>query len=520
MRALPLATSKSTIYGPFGSGHPPLASIRFGEAPSFNIKPHNFAVTGNASSRNSPHQKQKVVLMSEIPQSKPDNIFLSGSIPFLFVKTAIPITIVMLVNGLHTVVDAYFLGKYVGTQALTGVTLMFPLFMVLVALFTLVSNGFASIYARALGANNQRTAKKMIDSSIFLALIVCAVLILFFVTLGFQLALFLTNGTPELAEIGYQYMAILIIGSPLGFILSINIDRLRCEGLLPLMTAVTLSGASLNIFFDWLFVAQFGWGVPGSAYGTLTAQLLSLTALVAYYTLKHRHFSFFKWRPVRFQWNSLLALGIPSSLGYIGVSLMAATVLYAIQLWAGTNYEATAGAYGIVTRVTTLTFLPLLGLSMAFQSIVGNNYGAQNHERTASSIKTAILIALVYCSVVQALYFMFSDQLGFIFVDDTATIAEVARITPIITMVFFLFGPLMITGTFYQAIGDAQRATILLLSRTYLFAIPLTFLLPFFMGEVGIWYSGVIAEFLLLGLTLIVLAAKRKTVPATQIEAA
>lgn len=424
----------------------------------------------------------------------------------------------MLVNGLHTVVDAYFLGTYVGTQALTGVTLMFPLFMVLVALFTLVSNGFASIYARALGANNHRTAKRIIDSSIFLSLIVCALLILFFITLGFKLALFLTNGSSELAEIGYLYMAILIIGSPVGFVLSINIDRLRCEGLLSLMAAITLSSAFLNIFFDWLYVAQFGWGVAGSAYGTLTAQLFSLVAMVTYYTVKHKHLSFFKWRPARFQWKSLLALGIPHSLGYIGVSLLAAATLYALQLWAGNDYETIAGAYGITTRMSTFTFLPLLGLSMALQSIVGNNHGAQNHGRTASSMKTAIIIALIYCSVVQVLYVLFSAKLGSIFVDDPKIIAEVARITPIITMVFFLFGPLMMIGTFFQAIGDAPRASILMLSRTYLFSIPLTFLLPLAAGESGIWYSGVVAEFLLLGLTLVVLATRKSSMAPTPVE--
>ncbi|GHB37786.1 MATE family efflux transporter [Pseudovibrio japonicus] len=449
--------------------------------------------------------------MSEVSSSRPDNIFLSGSIPLLFAKTALPISIVMMVNGLHTVVDAYFLGAYVGTQALTGVTLMFPLFMILVSLFTLVSNGFASIYARAFGANNHRTAKKVIDSSIALALIFCALLILGFLSSGFQLALFLTNGSNELAQIGYQYMAILILGSPLGFVLSINIDRLRCEGLLPLMTVITLSSAVLNIFFDWLYVVQFGWGVAGSAYGTLTAQLLSLFAMVAYYASKHGEASFLKWRPVIFQWKSLIALGVPQSLGYTGVSLSAAITLFAIQLWAGSSYEATAGAFGIVTRMQTFTFLPLLGISMALQSIAGNNHGAQNHERTAQTLRVALIIALIYCGIVQAIYFLLKSQLGAIFVDDATIIAEVTRITPIVTMVFFLGGPLMMIAIFFQAIGDAARSGILMLSRTYLFAIPLTLLVPYAMGETGIWYSTVLAEILTLGLTFIIVLAYKKT---------
>jgi Na+-driven multidrug efflux pump len=77
-----------------------------------------------------------------------NNIYLEGPLPALFARTATPIIVVMGVNGLFTVVDAYFLGAYVGADALTAVTLMFPLYMLLVALSTLVSNGFASVFAR------------------------------------------------------------------------------------------------------------------------------------------------------------------------------------------------------------------------------------------------------------------------------------------------------------------------------------------------------------------------------------
>jgi len=83
---------------------------------------------------------------------KPDNMFLSGSLPILFIKTAAPIILIMMVNGIHTLIDAYFLGEYVGADALTAVTLMFPAFMLMVALSTLVSNGYSSVLARLLGA--------------------------------------------------------------------------------------------------------------------------------------------------------------------------------------------------------------------------------------------------------------------------------------------------------------------------------------------------------------------------------
>ena len=83
------------------------------------------------------------------------NAFLTGSLPSVFARTALPIILITTINGLFAVVDAYFLGAYVGAGALSAVTLIFPGLMMLVALQSLVSNGMASILARELGAGNR-----------------------------------------------------------------------------------------------------------------------------------------------------------------------------------------------------------------------------------------------------------------------------------------------------------------------------------------------------------------------------
>ena len=440
------------------------------------------------------------------------NIYLAGPLPALFAKTATPIILVMGVNGLFTVVDAYFLGAYVGADALTAVTLMFPLYMLLVALSTLVSNGFASVFARLIGGGEHALARNVFGQAVSLALVVCAVLILLFTGLGSLLSLMAANGDTALAAMGHTYIAILIYGSPLVFVLSINIAALRSEGLLSAMAAITLTSALLNIAFDYLFIVELGAGVAGSAYGTLLAQLCSLTAVLLY-RRRTRPGQLDRHRLLigdRSHWGELLALGAPSSLGYIGLSLSAGLTLFCLQLWAADAYAATAGAFGIITRLITFSFLPLLGLSMAFQSIAGNNYGARQSARTNRSIVLAVTVALAYCAAVEAAFLLGRAGIGGIFVDDPAIIAEIGRILPYTVAAMIVFGPLMMIGSYFQAIGDAPRAALLGLSRTYLFALPLTFTLPFWFGEPGIWYAGIVAEFLVLVLTAAVLMHRRR----------
>jgi len=435
--------------------------------------------------------------MSDTPSSQ-ENMFLAGSLPVLFAKTASPIILIMLLNGLFALVDAWFIGVYVSAEALTGVTLMFPVYMLLVALSGLVSSGLASIYARLLGAGQITQAGAIFGQAVLLAGVVCLALSVLFLQIA--------NGSEVLAGFGYSYISIMMFTSPLIFLLTINIDALRCEGLLRTMAAISITSAFLNIGFDYLFVVEMNWGVAGSAWGTALANACSLLAIIAYRILG-KPSPVFRFSNISFGWSGwrdLLALGAPTSLGYIGISLSAALTLYCLQIWS-VSYDSTSGAYGIITRLMTFTFLPLLGLSMAFQTIAGNNYGAESWQRSDQSLRTALVLAVLYCVVVQTGFYLSRDVIGAVFVDDPAIISEVSRILPLATFLLFLFGPLMMISTWFQAIGDAGRAALLGLSRTYLFALPLTFALPFIFGEPGIWYGAIVAEVLVLILTITVL---------------
>lgn len=451
-----------------------------------------------------------------------DNIYLSGSLSVIFAKTAAPIILIMLVNGLFTLVDAYFLGEFVGADALTAVTMMFPLYMLIVALSTLVSSGFSSVLARQLGArrlvhedaNEAETTASLTHAAgvtysqaLVLAALVCAVLVGLFLTVGPNVALMLAKGSHHLADLGLIYIGILVICSPMVFALAISVDTLRCEGKLPFMAAVSLSSALLNIIFNYVLIAIFEWGVAGSAYGTVLAQLVSLSAIILYRRSTRSAFDLarVRVRATTQYWREFLSLGAPQSLGYIGLSLSAAATIYALQIWNTENYNATVAAYGIITRLMTFIFLPLLGLSMAFQTICGNNFGAQLWHRTNGALRLALWMAFVYCAVMQALMLGFRHDLGAVFVSDPDIHAELARILPYMMLLLFLFGPLFMIGTYFQAIGDAPRAAIFTLTRTYGFSLPLIFILPFALAEPGIWISGPMAEMLMLGLTVVVL---------------
>jgi putative MATE family efflux protein len=420
----------------------------------------------------------------------------------------LPIIFVMAVNGALAVADALFLGHYVGPKALAAVTLMFPLYMLMIALTTLVANGMSSRLARHLGAGDIYTAQSDFVAAHGLAITLSFGLIILYFLLGQPMALLLSAGDTELADLGLIYLRITVLASPLMFVLSVNFDALRNEGRVGFMALMGVLVTLANIGFNYVLIARFNMGVAGSAYGTILAQLLSFSIVLTFRLRGKTHL-----RPqtllehrLTSSWGRILALGAPQSLTFIGVALGSAVVIAALQLVDSPRYADTVSAYGIFTRVMTFCFMPLLGLSHAMQTITGNNYGAKAWARSNGSLKIAVVVAFAYCAAVQLVLTVFAQEVGAAFVDDPAVISEVVRVMPIAVSLFILAGPTMMVASYFQAIGDAGRAALLGLSKPFLFAIPLTFILALTIGETGIWLAGPIAEILVLGLLALVLS--------------
>lgn len=437
--------------------------------------------------------------------SSEHNVFLSGWLPAVFARTAAPIILVMSVSGVFAVVDAYFLGAYVGPDGLSAVTLIFPGLMMLVALQTLVASGMASILARKLGAGDREGARETFAAAHALAIVVVLLLYVLYVAVGGRSIDTAAAGAVIVAQNARTFMAITVAFAPIGFFLSLNIDALRCEGRIGFMALVTIASSLLNILANWLLIAVAGWGVAGSAIGSVTAQLICLLVILAYrggnptaLRLSLRH-------PIA-EWQRILALGAPMSLGFIGMSLSSAAVIYNLATWDMQNYVATVGAYGIITRIMTFAYLPLLGISIAFQTICGNNYGAGLPTRVSRSLQIALVSALIYCVGVELFVEFFARSLGSVFITDPLVVAETARILPWTVASYFVFGQMIILSGYFQALGDPWRAGAFGLARPYLFTLPLTFLLPHVFGETGIWMVPLVADIGMCLLAVLVLS--------------
>ena len=138
------------------------------------------------------------------------NRFLTAPVGRLFAANAVPMMVMMLMSGLLTVVDAAFLGHFVGADALTAVSLVFPVLMVTIALSTLVSGGMSSLLARQLGAKQHAGATAVFAQAHGLALCLSLLLIASFAAFGGFVIGHLADNQTDIAQMAYTYLAIMI----------------------------------------------------------------------------------------------------------------------------------------------------------------------------------------------------------------------------------------------------------------------------------------------------------------------
>lgn len=442
-----------------------------------------------------------------------ENRFLTAPTGRLFLAQALPMMVVMSMSGLLTVVDAVFLGHFVGADALAAISLVFPALMATIALSTLVSGGMSSLFARSLGAGRRDEAAAVFARAHGLALLIALALVAAFFVGGEAAIARLAGGQQPIAAMAWTFLAITVCASPVQFLLGLHADAWRNEGRAGLMASMSVGVTVANIALNYMLIVGFGLGVAGSALGTALAQGLDLFLLVVQ-RLRGRGFvplaslRKYAWTG---GWRSILVLGAPVSLSFIGIALVSATVIATLRLTAGPAYAETVAAYGIVTRIFSFTFLPLMALALAMQSIVGNNVGAGLHLRSDRVLRLALGFAFAYCAAVEAVLLLGSHLVGTAFIGDPAVVAQVATILQPMISLYLFTGPVLVLALYFQAVGRPAPTAALTLAKPFLLSPVLVVALGLTWGVPTLWLAYPLADGLVLVLaSAIVIAGLRR----------
>ncbi|PTN09649.1 MATE family efflux transporter [Mangrovibacterium marinum] len=412
----------------------------------------------------------------------------------LMLKYFIPAFIGVFVNALYNIVDRIFIGQGVGAMALSGVSVIFPIMLVMIAFGMLIGIGASVLVSINMGRRDLDRAERVLGNS-FAMMVIASVLI---TALGFAIKspmLKMFGATPETIGYANDYLNIILVGvifQVVGF--SLN-NVIRSEGNAKIAMYSMLISAGTNIVLDPIFIFGLDMGVKGAAYATVISMMVLAVWVLLHFNSKR---SVVKIRTAYFKIEmpiikEILVIGMAPFFMQIANSVVQALINTKLISFGG---DLAVGAMGIVNSVATMIIMSIVAINMASQPIIGFNYGARAYARVQEALKLAIISATVISILAFIVVQLFPDLLVRFFNSKDPDLLAIGRQGLRLGLLALpVVGYQVVVGNFYQSIGKAKIATILTLLRQVIVLIPLLFILPSFLELDGIWISMPIADF-------------------------
>lgn len=418
------------------------------------------------------------------------------SIGKLVFNMSLPMMVSMLVQALYNIVDSIFVAK-LSENALTAVSLAFPLQTLLIAVGTGTGVGMNALLSKSLGEKNFKKANKTVTNAAF----IYALSYIVFLILGFTIVKpfyrsQVGSADAEIMTMGVDYLSTVMIFS-FGIFTQVFFERLLTStGRTIFSMTSQLSGALTNIILDPILIfGMFGFpkmGVTGAAVATVIGQCVAgIVAGTCNHKFNHEvKFEFKGFRPDLKIIGTIYAVGIPSiimqSIGSIMTYCMNRILI---------EFSSTATAvFGVYFKLQSFFFMPVFGLNNGITPIIAYNYGARQRKRMTKTIKLSLFVAfcltfigfVLFESIPQVLLGMFSAS------DDLLKIGIPALRT--IGVHYLIAWYCIIAGTVFQALGKAIFSMVVSIMRQLVVLIPAAYLLAKFGGLYMVWWSFPIAE--------------------------
>lgn len=421
----------------------------------------------------------------------------------LLIQLSIPAVMGMFVIGLYPLMDGIFAGQIIGQVAMAACGVAMPLTYINSGIATLLGMGSASVLARALGKGDQRLVNKVMGNLIFWVLVCSAI-----TTVGGLLLapyfLDLVGATGEIKALGIRYLHIIFLGSVfVNFTQSANMV-IRGEGLMKKAMLIMGLGAAMNIVLDPILMMALGdFAIEGAALATVLSQITQ--ALVTYHYFRKQSQQV-KIGPIRIEKElsgQVFAVGVSAMMMQL-LFMIQQTLLYKMAFQYGGEMHGTLMAAAI--RMYGFSFIPLWGMSQGLQPVVGTNFGAKRYDRVAASVRVFSWGGLLLAGFFWILALALPGQILQLFGVEASLIAQGVGYFRLFYMSFVLYGVMVMAVTFFQAIGDGKKASLIVLGRQLVAFVPLALLLPQWLGVTGVWLAQPLVDtvIILLGVWLMI----------------
>ena len=418
----------------------------------------------------------------------------TGKISQLLIKFSIPAIIGMLVNAIYNIVDRMFIGNapHLGSLGLAGITVSYPVTLILMALSLMCAVGGATCFSISLGAKKEKDAAMYIGNALTITIFFGAI----FTILGnifIEPILSILGASEAVMPHAKAYLSIILYGAIFQCISMCGNNFSRAQGNPKNAMVSMLLGAGFNIVFDYILIVKFNMGMEGAAWATIGGQFLSMIWQLAFLFSKRclipikfkamiPHFHYIK---------RILTTGIPAFLMQFSNSILNIVLNSALIRYGG---DIAISTVGIITSVQTILLMPITGLTQGQQPLISFNYGAKQNDRVKETLKLACL-AGTFISIVGFIAIMLFPE---IIITSFNKETEIINLGKTALRIWFMCLPIIgvqiCCSNFFQAIGQVKQASVLTLLRQLIVLIPMILILSELFGLYGIFFAVPVAD--------------------------
>jgi putative MATE family efflux protein len=412
----------------------------------------------------------------------------------LLFKFSLPATIGMLINAIYNIVDRIYIGNSpdLGTLGLAGITISFPITIIMMALAVLFGIGGATLFSIKLGEKKPDEAESILGCS-FVLLVISSIVFTISSLLFLRPILSAFGASNDVLPYAVEYMRIVLFGAIFQGISMGGNNFIRADGSPKIAMISMFLGAGFNIIFDPLFIYVFRWGMTGAALATIGGQALTAIWVLIYFHGKKssRKLRFSKMRLDLMLVQLITSTGTPAFLTHFANSALNIVLNMNLAIYGG---DLAVSTMGIINSLQTFILMPVYGINQGAQPIIGYNYGAKSATRVKETLKWAILSATAIAVLGYIVILLFSRQLIAMFNRSSDLLDFGSKAIIIWFLLLPVVGFQSVGARYFQAVGKARPAIFLTLTRQVIVLIPTIIILPKFFGISGILYAAPLAD--------------------------
>ena len=419
-----------------------------------------------------------------------ENTFMKTRPVFsLLVSMSVPMMLSMLIQSLYNIVDSIYVSR-LGTDALTAVSLAYPLQNAIVSVGVGIGVGISASISIHLGAGDQEKADRAAALGVALTVFHCILFILagVFITRPF-LSLFTEDAAVLRDACDYTYIVLCL---SFGALLQIAMEKIfQSVGQMKVTMYLLIAGCVINIILDPIFI--FGllgfpaMGVAGAAIATVIGQICAFLLYIIVYFRRPLAVRI-RLRDLKFDGKlirEIYSVGIPSSIMMLMPSFLI-SILNRILAGFSSVYVAVLGVY---YKLQTFIYMPANGIVQGMRPIIGYNYGAGEYERVRTTIRYSLACAASIMLAGTVLGLLIPGPIFALFQADAELLDAGITALRIICLGFLVSSVGVIASGTFEALGNGRNSLIISLLRQFIVTIPLSFILSHFMGPAGVWIS-------------------------------